>query len=481
MSSPNALDLARQSLLEPGGLSDRDLERSLDRLLAPGLDFADLYFQSRRNQGWSLEDGILKSGSFSIEQGVGLRGIAGETSGLAYTEELTPEALQQAAGTAVALARSGGPGKSLPVSARSAPSLYTVSDPISSLPDETKIAALREADAAARAADPAVIQVNASIAASHQHVIIAMSDGTLAADVRPMVRLNVSVVVERNGQRESAHSGGGGRYGLDELLLRVRPAEVAREAVRLAMLRLEADPAPAGTFPVVLGPGWPGVLLHEAVGHGLEGDFNRKGSSVYSGRVGEKVASPLVTVVDDGSIPDRRGSLTIDDEGLPGQRNVLIEKGILKGYMQDKLNARLSGVAPTGNGRRESFAHLPMPRMTNTFMENGESDPGEIIASVENGIFAKNFEGGQVDITSGNFVFTAAEAYRIEKGRITRPLKGMTLIGNGPRTLEQISMVGNDLELDPGIGVCGKDGQSVPVGVGQPSLKVDALTVGGTA
>ncbi len=477
----NHLELARQNLLEPGGLSESDLERSLDLLLAPGLDAADLYFQSKRNQGWSLEDGILKSGSFSIEQGVGLRGIAGETSGLAYTEELTPRALQQAAGTAVALARSGGAVRALPVQAREVPALYSSADPITSLPDADKIAALRIADTAARAADPAVIQVNVGLAASHQHVLIAMSDGTLAADVRPMTRLNVSVVVERNGLRESAHSGGGGRYGLDELLQRMDPAEVAREAVRLAMLRLEADPAPAGTFPVVLGPGWPGVLLHEAVGHGLEGDFNRKGSSVYAGRVGEQVASALVTVVDDGSIPERRGSLTVDDEGIAGQRNVLIEKGILKGYMQDKLNARLSGVAPTGNGRRESFAHLPMPRMTNTFMEAGDSDPGEIIASVENGIFAKNFEGGQVDITSGNFVFTAAEAYRIENGRITRPLKGMTLIGNGPRTLEQISMVGNDLELDPGIGVCGKDGQSVPVGVGQPTLKVDALTVGGTA
>ena len=477
----STLDLARAQLLEPGGLSDSDLERSLDKLLAPGLDAADLYFQSRRNQGWSLEDGIIKAGSFSIEQGVGLRGIAGETSGLAYTEELTPQALQQAAGTAAALARDGRGSRALPVQASGAPALYTDADPIRSLPDADKIAAMRTADAAARAADPAVCQVNVSLAASHQHVLIAMSDGTLAADVRPMTRLNVSVVVERDGKRESAHSGGGGRYGLDTLLQRMDPADVAREAVRLALLRLEADPAPAGTFPVVLGPGWPGVLLHEAVGHGLEGDFNRKKTSVYAGRVGEQVASPLVTVVDDGSIPDRRGSLTIDDEGVAGQRNVLIEKGTLRGYMQDKLNARLSGVAPTGNGRRESFAHLPMPRMTNTFMEAGDSEPGEIIASVERGIFAKNFEGGQVDITSGNFVFTAAEAYLIEGGKLTRPLKGMTLIGNGPRTLQQISMVGNDLALDDGIGVCGKDGQSVPVGVGQPTLKVDALTIGGTA
>ncbi|MEN8719027.1 MAG: metalloprotease TldD [Oceanococcaceae bacterium] len=477
----NALDLARQTLLEPGGLTDNDLQRGLDMLLAPGLDAADLYFQSRRNQGWSLEDGLIKNGSFSIEQGVGLRGLRGEAAGLAYTEELTPMALTQAATTAAALARDGRGARPQPVARRDVTPLYRADDPISSLPDEDKIAALRQADTAARAADAAVIQVNASIAASHQHVLIAMSDGTLAADVRPMVRFNVSVVVERNGKRESAHSGGGGRYGLDEMLRRINPAEVAREAVRLALLRLEADPAPAGTFPVVLGPGWPGVLLHEAVGHGLEGDFNRKGSSVYAGRVGELVASPLVTLVDDGSIPDRRGSLSIDDEGVPGQRNVLIEKGILKGYMQDKLNARLSGVAATGNGRRESFAHLPMPRMTNTFMESGEHDPDEIIASVDNGIYAKNFEGGQVDITSGNFVFTAAEAYRIENGRITRPLKGMTLIGNGPKTLEQISMVGNDLELDPGIGVCGKDGQSVPVGVGQPTLKVDGLTIGGTA
>lgn len=477
----NALSLAQQHLLEPGGLSTSDIERSLNQLLAPGLDAADLFFESKRSQGWMLEDGILKSGSFSIEQGVGLRGIVGETAALAYTEELTAQALEQAAGTAVALARSGQSGRAMPVAAREVPALYTAADPITSLADTLKIAALREADAAARAADPAVVQVNVSLAASHQHVLIAQSDGTLAADVRPMTRLNVSVVVERNGQRESAHSGGGGRYGLDQLLQRMQPAEVAREAVRLALLRLEADPAPAGTFPVVLGNGWPGVLLHEAVGHGLEGDFNRKQSSVYAGCVGEKVASSLVTVVDDGSMPDRRGSLTVDDEGTPGQRNVLIEKGILRGYMQDKLNARLSGVSATGNGRRESFAHLPMPRMTNTFMEAGDHDPDEIIASVEDGIYAKNFEGGQVDITSGNFVFTAAEAYRIEKGRITRPLKGMTLIGNGPRTLEKISMVGNDLALDDGIGVCGKDGQSVPVGVGQPTLKVDALTIGGTA
>ena len=476
----DALELARGRLLSPASLAETDLERVLAGLMRPGVDAADLYFQARRSESWVLEEGIVKNGGYGIEQGVGVRAVSGESTGFAYSDELERPALERACTAAGAIARAGG-GRSLaPWRSGSAAALYRPEDPILSADAHTKLDLLRRMDAAARAADPLVSQVVASLAASFEHVLIAASDGTLAADIRPLVRLQVQVIVERDGKREQASAGGGGRYDLSRLTEMLEPEELAREAVRLALLRLDAAPAPAGTMPVVLGAGWPGVLLHEAVGHGLEGDFNRKGSSVYSGRIGDKVASELCTVVDDGTLAERRGSLNIDDEGTPTQCNVLIEKGILKGYLQDKLNARLMNMAPTGSGRRESFAHLPMPRMTNTFMLAGASEPDEIIASVDRGLYARNFEGGQVDITSGNFVFSASEAYLIENGRITSPVKGATLIGNGPQALGKLSMVGNDLALDQGIGVCGKDGQSVPVGVGQPTLKLDELTVGGT-
>ncbi len=476
----NNWDLAQHRLLQPASLEIDDLQQVLHGLMRPGVDAADLYFQARRSESWVLEEGIVKSGGYGIEQGVGVRAISGEATGFAYTDELQRPALEQACQAAGAISQAGGSAQPARWQRPAPDALYLPEDPILSLDADAKLDLLRRADAAARAADPAVSQVMASLAASYEHVLIAASDGTLAADVRPLVRLQVQVIVERGGKRESASSGGGGRYDLLALREALSPEDLAREAVRLALLRLDADPAPAGTMPVVLGSGWPGVLLHEAVGHGLEGDFNRKGSSVYSGRIGEKVASELCTIVDDGSLARRRGSLNIDDEGVPSQCNVLIENGILKGYLQDKLNARLMGVAPTGNGRRESFAHLPMPRMTNTFMQPGQDEPEDIIRSVKRGLYAKNFEGGQVDITSGNFVFSTSEAYLIEDGRLTRPVKGATLIGNGPQAMGKVSMVGHDLELDQGIGICGKDGQSVPVGVGQPTLKIDELTVGGT-
>ncbi len=476
----NNWDLAQHRLLQPASLEIDDLQQVLHGLMRPGVDAADLYFQARRSESWVLEEGIVKSGGYGIEQGVGVRAISGEATGFAYTDELQRPALEQACQAAGAISQAGGSAQPARWQRPAPDALSLPEDPILSLDADAKLDLLRRADAAARAADPAVSQVMASLAASYEHVLIAASDGTLAADVRPLVRLQVQVIVERGGKRESASSGGGGRYDLLALREALSPEDLAREAVRLALLRLDADPAPAGTMPVVLGSGWPGVLLHEAVGHGLEGDFNRKGSSVYSGRIGEKVASELCTIVDDGSLARRRGSLNIDDEGVPSQCNVLIENGILKGYLQDKLNARLMGVAPTGNGRRESFAHLPMPRMTNTFMQPGQDEPEDIIRSVKRGLYAKNFEGGQVDITSGNFVFSTSEAYLIEDGRLTRPVKGATLIGNGPQAMGKVSMVGHDLELDQGIGICGKDGQSVPVGVGQPTLKIDELTVGGT-
>ena len=476
----NILERAQSHLLTPANLQIADLEQVLHGLMRPGVDAADLYFQARRSESWSLEEGIVKSGGYAIDQGVGVRAISGETTGFAYSDELQRPALQQACEAAGAIARQGGSGGITGWRKPAGHALYQAVDPIASLDADAKLDLLRRADAAARAADPAVSQVMASLSATHEHILIAAADGTLASDIRPLVRLQVQVIVEHDGKRESGSAGGGGRYELSQLDSQVAPEDLARQAVRLAMLRLDADAAPAGSMPVVLGPGWPGVLLHEAVGHGLEGDFNRKGSSVYSGRVGEKVASSLCTIVDDGTMAQRRGSLNIDDEGTPTQHNVLIENGILKGYLQDKLNARLMGVAATGNGRRESFAHLPMPRMTNTFMQPGAHDPGDILASVERGLYACNFEGGQVDITSGNFVFSASEAYLIENGKLGRPVKGATLIGNGPEALNAVSMVGNDLALDSGIGVCGKDGQSVPVGVGQPTLKVDTLTVGGT-
>jgi len=479
---PNqSLELARQSILEPAGLTSGDIDRVMGALFTASVDAADIYLQSSHYESWGLEDGIVKEGSHSIEQGAGVRAVSGEKTGFAYSDEIALPTLLEAAKNARAIASGGREGQLALASAQSTRLLYPPIDPLLSLPEEEKIQLLHRLDAEARALDPRVEQVFVNLVGAHDVVLVLGQDGVMHGDVRPLVRLNVSVIVQQNGRREQGSSGGGARADYRHFLEGDRASGYAREAVRLALVNLEAVEAPAGTMTVVLGPGWPGVLLHEAVGHGLEGDFNRKGTSVFSGRIGEKVASPLCTVVDDGTLPGRRGSLNIDDEGTPTQYNVLIENGILKGYMQDKLNARLMGVAPTGNGRRESYAHLPMPRMTNTYMLAGQHDPAEIIASVGNGLYAKNFAGGQVDITSGKFVFSTSEAYLIENGKITRPVKGATLIGNGPEVLTRVSMVGNDLELDSGVGSCGKDGQSIPVGVGQPSLRVDGLTVGGTS
>ncbi|MEE4362005.1 MAG: metalloprotease TldD [Pseudomonadales bacterium] len=474
--------IARQSLLEPAELDEGRLEGVLSSMLTRDVDYADLYLQFTRRESWSLEDGIVRDASFSLDRGVGVRAISGERTGFAYSDDLVLPALDRAADAARRIARTGGPAHGVAIASGAAvPALYGAEDPLGSLGDGAKTELLRRVDAHARSLDPRVIQVSASLSASHEIVLIVASDGTLAADVRPLVRFGVSVIAEDKGRRERGSSGGGGRFDYRRLLESDRALAWADEAVRVALLNLEAVDAPAGTMPVVLGPGWPGVLLHEAVGHGLEGDFNRKGTSNFAGRLGEQVASSLCTVVDQGDLPERRGSLTVDDEGTRTQRNVLIDRGILVGYLQDKHNARLSGVAPTGNGRRESYAHLPMPRMTNTFMLAGEDDPEDILASVERGLYAVNFGGGQVDITSGKFVFSATEAYLIEHGRVTAPVRGATLIGNGPEAMQRISRVGHDLALDDGIGVCGKDGQSVPVGVGQPTLLVDAMTVGGTA
>ena len=467
-------------MLEPAGLDESSLSTTLGSMMKGGVDYADLYFQVSRNESWSLEDGIIREGSFNLDQGVGVRATSGEKTGFAYSDELLMPALQQAAGAARAIARQG-QDKSVQAWSRTevAP-LYPSDDPITSIDDSQKTALLMEIDAATRDLDKRVEQVIVSLASSQDLILVAASDGTMAADVRPLIRLNVSVILEQDGRREQGYAGGGARTSLNYFLDGDLPMDFAREAVRQAIVQLEAQAAPAGTMPIVLGPGWPGILLHEAVGHGLEGDFNRKGTSAFSGKVGQTVASKLCTIVDDGTLADRRGSLSVDDEGTPGQYSVLVEDGVLKGYMQDKLNARLMGVESTGNGRRESFAHTPMPRMTNTYMLAGPHDPEEIIASVDKGIYAPNFGGGQVDITSGKFVFSASEAYLIEKGKITTPIKGAMLIGDGPEALSKISMVGNDLELDSGVGTCGKDGQSVPVGVGQPTLKIDEITVGGT-
>ena len=468
-------------VLAPAGLGESHLSSTLGSILRGGVDYADLYFQVSRQESWALEDGIIREGSFSLDQGVGVRAVSGEKTGLAYSDELMLQALEHAAGAARAIARHG---ESKQVSAwqRSAAApLYPVDDPTTSLSDAEKTALIARIDAETRGLDPRVEQVIISMTSCRDLVLVAGSDGTLAADVRPLVRFNVSVILEQNGRREQGYSGGGARSDLNYFLDGDLPMEYAREAVRQAAVALEAVPAPAGTMPVVLGPGWPGILLHEAVGHGLEGDFNRKGTSAFSGKIGQRVAAPNCTIVDDGTLPNRRGSLAIDDEGTPGQYNVLVEDGVLRAYMQDKLNARLMGVAPTGNGRRESYAHMPMPRMTNTYMLAGPHEHDEIIASVKKGLFAPNFGGGQVDITSGKFVFSASEAYLIEDGKITAPVKGAMLIGDGPDALTKISMVGNNLQLDSGVGTCGKEGQSVPVGVGQPTLKIDELTVGGTA
>jgi TldD protein len=479
--SNESLTIARSTILEPAGLAGSDIDRALRQLLGANVDAADIYLQHSRYESWALEDGIVKEASHNIEQGVGVRAVAGEKTGFAYSDDIALPTLLEAARNARAITHGGVQGAIALTGARSAPALYPPIDPLLSLPEEEKIDLLRRLDEAARKMDPCIEQVMVSLVGAHDVILVVDQDGVMHGDVRPLVRLNVSVIAQRNGRREQGSSGGGARTDYRYFLENDRAMGFAREAVRQALVNLDAVDAPAGNMTVVLGPGWPGVLLHEAVGHGLEGDFNRKGTSAFSGRIGERVASPLCTVVDDGTLPGRRGSLNIDDEGTPTQRTVLIENGILKGYMQDKHNARLMGVAPTGNGRRESYAHLPIPRMTNTYMLAGSHPPGEIIASVKSGLYARNFGGGQVDITSGKFVFSASEAYLIENGKITRPVKGATLVGNGPEVMTRIGMVGNDLELDTGVGSCGKDGQSVPVGVGQPTLRIDGLTVGGTA
>jgi TldD protein len=476
----STFEVAERTILAPSGLDEGRLSQVLGAIMARGVDYADLYFQLSREESWSLEDGMVKEGSHNIEQGVGVRAISGEKTGFAYTDEVLLPALLEASDAARAIARSGG-NQAVKAWQRSPTHrLYLPADPLDAIKDEDKVAWLMKIDADTRRIDPRVKQVMASLSAVHEVVLIAASDGTLAADVRPLVRVNVSVIVEQNGRREQGYSGGGGRFGLDELLHGDAPYGHGREAVRQALVNLEAVAAPAGPMTVVLGSGWPGILLHEAIGHGLEGDFNRKGTSAFSNRIGQKVAADEITVVDDGSMQRRRGSLNVDDEGTPTQCTTLIENGILRGYLQDKMNARLMGMPATGNGRRESFAHMTLPRMTNTYMRGGTRAPEEIIASVDKGLYAVNFGGGQVDITSGKFVFSASEAYLIENGKIGAPVKGATLIGNGPDVLTRVSLVGNDMKLDLGVGTCGKEGQSVPVGVGQPTLRVDALTVGGT-
>ncbi len=473
--------IADRCLLSPYHIDHTNLQQVFGQILTHEIDYADLYFQYSRSEGWMLEEGIVKSGSFNIEQGVGVRAISGDKTGFAYSDDISLSALESAAKATRAIASQGG-AQTVQISRNSIsekPQLYLPEDPIASLRDGDKVALLEKLERYARQLDSRVIQVVASLAGEYEVILVTRSDGLLAADVRPLVRLSLQVIAEENGRREQGAAGGGGRFSYayfsDDIL-----QDYAQKAVHQATVNLDARPAPAGTMTVVLGNGWPGILLHEAIGHGLEGDFNRKGSSAFSGRVGERVAAPGVTVVDDGTIPQRRGSLNVDDEGNPTQCTTLIEDGILKGYLQDSLNARLMNLPLTGNGRRESFAHIPMPRMTNTYMLNGDKDPEEIVASVKNGLYAANFGGGQVDITSGKFVFSAAEAYMIEDGKITYPVKGATLIGNGPDVLTRVSMIGNDMSLDPGVGTCGKDGQSVPVGVGQPTLRVDGLTVGGT-
>jgi TldD protein len=476
-----------ENLLTANELDLERLQSRLDGLYTGAIDYADIYLQHSRNESWVLEDGIVKSGSFHIETGLGVRALHEDKTGFAYADEVTPTALAQAASAARGIVTAGAEKKVQIARSVSGAPRYQGLDPLASLDEAAKIALLREIDAYARSLDSRIVEVIASVSGSYDEVLVIATDGTLATDIRPLVRVNCTVLAEQNGRRERGSAGGGARVDYQFFFTSEQAGDLprwqsyAKEAVRQALVNLEAQPAPAGTMPVVLGAGWPGVLLHEAVGHGLEGDFNRKGASAYSGKMGQQVASELCTIVDDGTLADRRGSLTVDDEGTPAGYNVLIEKGRLVGYMQDKMNARLMGVAPTGNGRRESYAHLPMPRMTNTYMLGGEASPEDIIRSVKRGIYAPQFAGGQVDITSGKFVFSASEAYLIEDGKITAPLKGATLIGNGPEAMGQVSMVGNDLALDTGVGVCGKDGQSVPVGVGQPTLKLDALTVGGTA
>ncbi|MBP9953751.1 MAG: metalloprotease TldD [Ottowia sp.] len=481
-STIERLATANDLLLAPFGLTEVDLGKTLGIIGQRQIDDADLYFQYTRAEGWSLEEGIVKTGSFSIDQGVGVRAVTGEKTAFAYADDISAASLNDAAHTVRAIstaARSDRiklPRRTVAKSRR----LYDSLDPIGSLDSTAKVTLLERVEQMARAVDPRIVQVMAGLASEYDVVLVARLDGSLAADVRPLVRLSVTVIAEQNGRREVGSFGGGGRFGLsyfDDALVK----SYVDEAVTAALTNLESRPAPAGEMTVVLGPGWPGVLLHEAVGHGLEGDFNRKGSSAFSGRIGQRVAAKGVTVLDDGTIPDRRGSLNVDDEGHATQRNVLIEDGILKGYIQDAMNARLMRVKPTGNARRESYAHIPMPRMTNTYMLGGDTDPREIVASIKKGLYATNFGGGQVDITSGKFVFSASEAFWVENGKIQYPVKGATIVGSGPESLKRITMIGNDMRLDSGVGVCGKEGQSVPVGVGQPTLRLDGLTVGGTS
>jgi TldD protein len=481
-SSPLAgshFDTATETLLQPSGLDVAALQGVLGNMMSHKVDYADLYFQYSRAESWGLEEGQVKSGNFSIDQGVGVRAVSGEKTAFAYSDDINLPALQQAANATKAIAAIGAEQAGSAIQRIDAPQLYIPHDPIASLSAEAKVKLLERLEGYARKADPRITQVMASIAGEYEVIMIARHDGMMAADVRPLVRLSIQVIAEANGRREQGSAGGGGRfdyaYFTDEVL-----QDYAQKAVHQALVNLEARPAPAGSMTVVLGSGWPGILLHEAIGHGLEGDFNRKGSSAFSNAIGQQVAARGVTVVDDGTISNRRGSLNIDDEGNPTQRTVLIEDGYLRGYIQDSLNARLMGMPMTGNARRESYAHIPMPRMTNTYMLNGNMAPEEIIKSVKKGLYAANFGGGQVDITSGKFVFSAAEAWMIEDGKLTYPVKGATLIGNGPEVLKRVSMIGNDMALDSGVGTCGKEGQSVPVGVGQPTLRIDGLTVGGT-
>jgi len=477
----SALSLAKESILGPANLLEHDIDQIMGCLLAAQVDAADIYFQSSRYESWVLEDGIIKQGTHNSEQGAGVRAISGEKTGFAYSDQLVLPALLEAAHNVKAITRQGQQRRVQVASAAASPALYLPVNPLHSITDQEKVDLLHRVDRETRKLDERIEQVIVSLIGVHDSILVADQDGQLAGDVRPLIRMNVTVIIEDKGRREQGSMGGGARADYGYFLDADKGIEYGRQAVHQAVINLEATEAPAGAMTVVLGPGWPGILLHEAIGHGLEGDFNRKGTSAFSGRLGERVASELCTIVDDGTLTGRRGSLSIDDEGTPTENTVLIENGILKGYMQDKLNARLMGVKATGNGRRESYAHLPMPRMTNTYMLPGDSDPGEIIASVDKGLYASNFGGGQVDITSGKFVFSASEAYLIENGEITRPVKGATLIGNGPDVLTRVSMVGNDLELDSGVGTCGKEGQSVPVGVGQPTIKIDSLTVGGTS
>ncbi len=473
---------ASNILLTPYGLDEGKLLSVLGTIFAHKVDYADLYFQHTKSESWSLEEGIVKTGSFSIDQGVGVRAVSGDKTAFAYSDDISERALLEAAAATRTIARQGAGRVKVASAIRpgSARALYLQKDPVVSLDATAKVRLLEKLERIARAKDPRVVQVMAGLSGEHDVVLVVRSDGVIAADIRPLVRLSLTVIAEQDGRREIGTAGGGGRYDFsyftDDLL-----EKYASDAVNSALTNLDARPAPAGPMTVVLGPGWPGVLLHEAIGHGLEGDFNRKGSSAFSGRIGERVAAKGVTVVDDGTLADRRGSLNVDDEGHPTQCTTLIEDGILRGYIQDTLNARLMKMQPTGNGRRESYAHLPMPRMTNTYMLAGDRDPEEIIASVKKGLYAVNFGGGQVDITNGKFVFSASEAWMIEDGKLAYPVKGATLIGNGPDVLNRVSMIGKDMKLDSGVGVCGKDGQSVPVGVGQPTLRIEDLTVGGTA